>query len=144
MNNELINKKDWLQRNWKWALTLIVIAFLSLALFLSQTSEHISDFGKAYFEPELYEGALKLAQQNEQVTELLGQLEPVGKMAILEGDIEFTNKNNHVDLSVRIAGTEGKANLSATAYRIKNNWEYEKITIRIKNPSEKRQNIIVK
>lgn len=144
MSNELLKRKNWLQRNWSWTIPLVVVLILSFSLFFSLTAGHLGDLGKAYAEPQLYAGALEIVQQNKQVTALLGQLEPIGKMAILEGEIDYSNEDCYVDLWVRITGTKGKAGMSVTAKRINNKWEYEKISIRIKNPPEERQNIIVK
>lgn len=144
MSNEILKQENWFQRNWKWTLPLVVIVILTFTLFFSLIAGHLGDFGKAYAEPQLYDGALEIAQENKDVTELLGQLEPVGKMAILEGDIEYTDESNHVYLSVRVTGTKGKANMSVIANRINDSWEYQKISIRIKNPPEIRQSIDVK
>lgn len=117
---------------------------MTFSLFLSLTADHLSDFGKAYAEPQLYQVALELAQENKEVTALLGKLEPVGKIAILEGDIEYSKENNHVELSVRVIGETGRANMYVIADRRNDMWEYEKIKIRIKNPPENRRTIIVK
>lgn len=144
MSNELLKRKNWLQLNWKWIVPLAAILVLTFTLFISLTADHLGDFGKAYAEPQLYADALEIAQQNKEVTELLGKLEPVGKMAILEGDIEYTDENSHVDLSVRVTGTKGNARMHVIANRINDSWEYEKISIRIKNPPEKQQTIVVK
>ncbi|WP_026451942.1 cytochrome c oxidase assembly factor Coa1 family protein [Aequorivita capsosiphonis] len=144
MSNELVKQNNWFQRHWKWMLPLVVVGILTATLFASLTAGHLGDFGKAYAEPQLFKGALDLAQQNREVTELLGQLEPVGNMAILEGDIEYTHESNHVNLSVRVTGTKGKANMQVIANRINDSWEYQKVSIRVKNPPEKRQTIMVK
>lgn len=144
MSNELLKRKNWIQRNWKWTLPLAVIVILTFTLLLSLTAEHLGDFGKAYAEPQLYAGEVTIAQQNKEVTELLGKLDPIEKMAILEGEVEYSDDNSHVDLSVRITGSKGKANMSVIANRINNIWEYKKISIRIKNPPEKRRTITVK
>ena len=42
-------------------------------------------FGKAYSDTKLYENALKKVNTSQKVNQLLGQIEPLGKMAILEG-----------------------------------------------------------
>lgn len=144
MSNELVKQKNWLQRSWKWMLPLVVVCFLTFTLFLSMTAGHLGDFGKAYAEPHLYQGAVEIAQKNKEVTALLGKLEPVGKIAILEGDIDYSDDNSHVELSVRVVGATGKATMYAIANRINNVWEYKEITIQIKNPPENRQKIKVR
>ena len=144
MRNELIKRKKWFQRNGKLLLSLVVIVVLIFTVFISLTFGHLGDLGKAYAEPQLYNGALKLAQQNMEVIDLLGQLESIGKIAILEGNVEYNNENSQVDLSVIVVGSKGKATMQVIANRINKAWEYKKITIRIKNPREKRGIIIVK
>lgn len=66
------------------------------------------------------------------------------KIAILEGEVKYNDDNSQVDLSVRVIGTKGKAKMSVIANRINDNWEYEKISIRIKNPSDKLQTIKIR
>lgn len=144
MSNDLVKQKNWLQHSWKWMLPLVIISILTFTLFFSMTAGHLGDFTKAYAEPQLFEGAKDIAQQNKKVTELLGKLEPVEKMAILEGDIEYSDENNHVTLSVKIIGATGKATMDVIANLINDAWEYQKIAIRIKNPPKKRQTIRVR
>ncbi len=140
----MVNQQSWIKRNWKWLLSLIVLMILSLSLFFTLTAGHLSDFTKAYLEPQLFKGAVELAQKNENVSELLGEIEPINKMAILEGDVVYSNQGNKVEFSVKIDGTNRKARIDVIANKNKNVWEYEKITIRIKNPPENRQTIKVK
>jgi len=67
----------------------------------------------------------------------------VSKMAILEGDVNYTNQNRNVQFTVRVEGKNGKALMDGIAERINDSWDYKKITIRVKNPPEKRQTINV-
>lgn len=53
MENDLIYQKSWLQRNWKWALPLLIVVILASTLFFSLTAGHLNDFGKAYADPKL-------------------------------------------------------------------------------------------
>src|SRR5690606_27097276 len=143
MENELIHQKNWFQRNWKWALPISILAILCATLFFSLTGEHLGDFGKAYSDPQLFQGAMEKAQENEEVKRVLGEIEPVSKMAILEGDVNYTNQNRNVQFTVRVEGKNGKALMDGIAERINDSWDYKKITIRVKNPPEKRQTINV-
>jgi hypothetical protein len=143
MENDLIHQKNWFQRNWKWALPISIVAILAAILFFSLTAGHLGDFGKAYSEPQLFQGALEKAQENEEVKIALGEIEPVSKMAILEGDVNYSDQNRNVKFTVRVEGKNGKALMDGIAERTNNSWEYKAITIRIKNPPEKRQIIEV-
>ena len=142
MNNELLEQKSWWNRNWKWLVSVSGIILISSTIFFSSGLNGIaSDLVQAYADTELYNNALKKAKSNERVTYLLGKIEPIDKLAIMEGQVEYTNDNKTVNSSIRIIGTEGKARLDISANRINNTWNYTKISIRIKNPSEKKQTI---
>ncbi len=140
MENDLIKQNSWFQRNWKLVLPISIVAILGTTLFFSLTAGHLGDFGKAYSEPQLFQGALNKAKENEEV-KVLGEIEPVSKMAILEGDVNYTNQGNSVQFTVRIEGKNGKAFMDVIAERVTDSWKYKKITIRIKYPPEKKQTI---
>ena len=141
MNNELIKQKSWWNRNWKWFVPVSGI-LLILAILISSGMVRIgADLAKAYSDTELYENALNKAKSNQKVTELLGEIEPIDKLAILEGEIHYTNDNQTVNSTIRIKGANGKARMDIIADRINNEWNYKKINVRIKNPPEKKQTI---
>ena len=98
-----------------------------------------ADLAQAYSDTELYENALEKVKTDQKVAELLGEIEPIDKLAILEGEIHYTNKNQTVNSSIRLKGTKGKARMDITADKINNEWEYKIINVRIKNPPEKKQ-----
>ncbi len=143
MNNDLIKQQSWFQRNWKWVLPTTIIAILSAILFFSLTSEHLGDFGQAYADPELFEGAIVKVRENEKAKVALGDIKHVDKIAILEGDVKYTTQNTKVQFSIRINGANGKAIMDVKAERTNGIWEYKKITIRVKNPPVKRQTISI-
>lgn len=135
--NELIEDKSWLKRNWKWFTPLIGLFLIAIGIFFtSGLGNNIADITKAYSDSSLYENALKEAQKNERVKEVLGSLEPIDNMAILEGFVEYLNNNNSVNTSVRVKGSKGNGKMDIFANREGENWEYEKVNIRIKEPKE--------
>lgn len=137
-------KISWWKRNWKWAAPSIGIALILIALIMNPgIIGTLGGFGKAYSDPALYENALQKANDNEKVIEILGQLEPIDKMAIMEGDVNYANNFNEINTSVRILSKNGKGMMDIVAKKENDQWKYEKITIRIKNPPEKRQSIEV-
>ena len=142
MNNELIEQKNWWKRNWKW---LVPVGGISLFLILILLSSGIGGMGidlvQAYSDTKLYENALEKVKSDKRVTELLGEIEPIDELAILEGEVKYSNENKTVNSSIRVTGTKGKARMDISADLINNSWDYEKINIRIKKPVENKQTI---
>lgn len=145
MNNELIKHKSWWKRNWKWFVPLFGIILIFTTIFFTSGMGGITtDLAKAYADTKLYENALEKVNTNQKVNTLLGEIEPLGKMAILEGQTEYSDDNQTVNSTVRIVGTKGKARMDITAERINGDWNYSKINVRIKNPPENKQTIEIK
>ena len=141
MNNELIKQKSWWNRNWKWLVPVSGMLLIFAILISSGMGRIGADLAKAYSDTKLYENALEKAKSNQKVTELLGEIEPIDKLAILEGEVHYTNDNRTVSSTIRIKGSKGKARMDIIADRINNKWSYKKINVRIKNPPEKKQTI---
>ncbi len=142
MNNELENHGSWWKRNWKWVIPIFGIIAISITVFLSSEMDGVAaDLAKAYADPELYNNALDKVRTDHRVNALLGEIQPIDKMAIIEGQVEYSNDDTTVFSSVRIIGTKGKANMDISADRLNNTWNYNQIKIRIKNPPENKQEI---
>lgn len=141
MDNELIVEKSWWKRNWKWFLpTFLVVFSLLFGVILSSSIDgNVTDIAQAYSDNSLYEKAIEKAKTNERVIELIGEIEPIDKLAILEGNAVYSNNNNSVELSIRVKGNKGKGKMDISAKKNGNQWEYKKINIRIKNPKEEIQ-----
>jgi hypothetical protein len=141
MNYELIPEKNWLKRNWKWFLPTILLSFsLSIGLFInSNIDKNIVDFAQAYTDNSLYEKAIEKAKSNQRVLEVLGNLEPIDPLAIMEGNAKYSNNSNSVALSVRIKGNKGGGKMDILADKNGTEWEYKKISIRIKQTKEEIQ-----
>jgi hypothetical protein len=141
MDNELIVNKNWWNCNWNWFLPTFLILFLLLFGFiLSSTIDgNITDITQAYSDNSLYEKAIEKAKTNKRVLEVLGEIEPIDKLAIFEGDAIYSNNNNSVALSIRIKGNKGKGKMDISAEKNGTEWKYKTINIRIKNPKEEIQ-----
>jgi len=94
-----------------------------------------------YSDTELYQNALEKVKSRQKVTELLGEIEPIDKFAILKGEVNYTNGNQTVNSTIRIQGTKGKAKMDISPDRIEGQWVYKKIDVRIKNPDDNKQTI---
>jgi hypothetical protein len=141
MDNELIVEKSWWKRNWKWFLPTFLLVFLLLfgVILSSSIDGNVTDIAQAYSDNSLYEKAIEKAKTNERVIELIGEIEPIDKLAILEGNAIYSNNNNSVELSIRVKGNKGKGKMDISADKNGKEWEYKKISIRIKEPKEEIQ-----
>lgn len=135
MDNELIEQKSWMQRNIKWfAPLLILVLLLGSAVFSSVSDAQLGGFANALTDEALYNNAIQQSQKNDEVTKVLGVLEPVDQMAIIESDVNFSDDNSSVNLSVRVKGSKAKARMDVVATKVNNVWQYSTIKIRIKDP----------
>lgn len=138
MDNELIATTTWWKVNWKWLVPTCVFLFTIAATLLATTNIDgtVTDFAKAYSDNSLYTKAIEKVKTNQRAKEVLGEIEPIGKLAILEGDTKYTNDNKSVEITVRIEGNKANGKMDVSAYKKGTEWQYKKITIRIKQPKE--------
>lgn len=137
MENELLLKKSWWNRNWKWFLPTTTLSILSFGLILSSSIPvNTTDIIRAYSDDSLFEAVIQKANSNQEVLHLIGKIEPIDKLAILEGNTSYSNNNNSVRSSFRISGTKAKGKLDLTANRKGTQWDYQKIVVRTKTTKE--------
>ncbi len=137
MDNDLVENENWLKRNWKWSVpATLVFIFITGLLLSSNSQESISALAQAYTDNALYEKAIEIANTNPRTLETIGTIQPIDKLAILEGNASYTNQNTSVALTVRINGTKGNGKLDITADRVGSQWRYKKIAIRTKRSNE--------
>lgn len=144
MNNELLEQKSWWKRHWKWLVSVFVLLFLcSVLFFTSGMGSVTTDLAQAYAQPQLYENALEKVRSNEKVKKLLGEIEPIDQLAILEGAVHFSDNNKTVNSSIRVIGSKGKAIMDLVAAKPDTTWIYKELSIRIKKPASKKQKISI-
>ncbi|MBJ2174316.1 hypothetical protein JBL43_08705 [Aureibaculum sp. A20] len=141
--NELIKQESWWNRNWKWFLPLIGVTVVIVFLIFSEVGGMSVDIAKAYSEPDLYDNAFEKVKSDKRVIELLGEIEPTDKLAILEGVVKYSNEKKTVYTSIRIIGTKGSGRVDISADLIDNVWNYKKINVRIRRPVKNKQTIEV-
>jgi len=137
-------KENWLRKNYKWLVPVTTLLIVIIYLFSSSGFGKISkDLAQAYSDKQLYHNAIKKVNNNKMVLELLGEIQPIDKMTILNGEVSYSNNNMNIDSTIKIQGTKGDAKLDLRAHRKKNKWVYDQIKVRIKDPSENAQTIDV-
>ena len=142
MSNTLKAKKNWWKRHWKWLVPVSGVFLLFITIFFSSGMGSVTtDLVQAYADETLYTNALKKAKLDDRVTELLGDIEPIDKLAILEGQVKYANNNEKVQSSIRIIGDKGRGMMDISARWEDAQWKYTKIQVRIKKPIEKKQTL---
>ena len=138
MDNELITTTSWWKTNWKWFVPTCIVLFTITATLMATISIDgtASTFAQAYSEDSLYTKAIEKVNTNQRAKKVLGEIEPIGKLAILEGDAKYTNHNKSVEITVRIEGNKANGKMDISAYKKGTEWQYKKITIRIKQSKE--------
>lgn len=140
MENEILEEKKGLKRNLKW-IVIIVVVFAAIGVFFTTHSgKNVSGFTQAFVDTPLYENAIKKSNTNEDVLSVLGKLQPVDELAILESNVEYGDDNTSVNLSVRVQGNKAKGKMDVVAVKKGKAWEYKMIKIRIK---QLKQEIVV-
>ncbi|MDX6180691.1 hypothetical protein SGQ44_00900 [Flavobacterium sp. Fl-77] len=132
MSNELAVKKTWLQNNWKWLLPTLLGILLYACFFTSTIAEDTTSIIQAYSDTLLYEKAIEKANKNREVLAVIGRIEPIDKLSIMEGNVLYTNHNNSVATTVRIIGVKEIGKIDIIAHKMNKEWHYQKITIRLK------------
>ena len=135
-------KENWLNKNYRWfvpVLTgLVLIVYLISSSNLGKTSQ---DLAQAYAEQDLYQNAISLSNKNTRVLELIGEIQPIDKMTILNGEVRYFNDNQSVTSTIKVQGNKGKAKLDLSAQRNGDKWMFNELKIRPMNSSEEKQSI---
>jgi len=135
-------KENWLNKNYRWfvpVLTgLVLIVYLISSSNLGKTSQ---DLAQAYAEQDLYQNAISLSNKNTRVLELIGEIEPIDKLTILNGEVRYFNDNQNVTSTIKVQGSKGKAKLDLSAQRNGDKWVFNELKIRPMNSSEEKQSI---
>ena len=142
--SEYSSRRTWWQQNMKWFVPLAGVFILIIGFFtFTMFGDHFNNFAQAYAEDDLVENAVKIAGEDRRVQEVVGEIQPVDKMAVLNGEVSYSKDNNAVEMTFKIKGTKTSAMLNVAAERAGEHWDYHKIDVRIKNPPEKKQTIKV-
>ncbi len=130
------------KNSWIWIGILIISLSGLIYLFSSSgMSSHTVDFAQAYLDKDLYQNALIKAKKKEKVKMIFGDLKPIDKLAILEGEVRYSNDNKTVNMSLKVIGSKEKGTMHILANREGEKWIYEKIDIIAKG--ENKEVIIV-
>ena len=115
-----------MRKSLKWLIPIIVVLGIVIYLFSSSGMGKIAtDLTQAYADPELYKNAIKKANSDQQVIKSIGEIKPIDKMTILNGEVNFTDDNKIVNTTIKVIGQKGNGKMDITAKR-----ENEKLELR--------------
>ncbi|MGB3607191.1 MAG: cytochrome c oxidase assembly factor Coa1 family protein [Psychroserpens sp.] len=133
-------RKPW-WRHWKWLIPLTVLSLAVFTFFASGMGGAASQISRAYTEETLYTEAIARVNANLEVIHNIGTIQPIDKLAILEGSVIYTNDNTHIETSVRITGDIGKGKMDIVATKKEHVWHYDSIKLRVTKPQSQKRTI---
>ncbi|MGK0494178.1 MAG: hypothetical protein ACJAU2_000556 [Maribacter sp.] len=114
-------------------------------LSTSKLGENIVGIAKVYSESEVCDGALEIARKDKKVLQLLGELNPLSKLAILEGAHKYSDGYSTLNVTFDVIGAKHerkvRSKMDVIAHRNGEQWRYASIRIRIKKPADLKQTI---
>lgn len=127
------NRRNWFQRNWKWAipsfgcLTIIVVFVLLFSAMVSKVTDMFKDSVP-------YSVSMETLQKNELVIEKLG--EPIEPNGMFQGNINYENDEGTADLKIPVKGPKGEASLLVIAEKKGEHWTYQTMNVSFKDSDE--------
>lgn len=139
-------KKPWFKRKRTWFLLHFLICMGLFILTLpKELPKNVAYLAKAYSEPEICEGALAITKNDSTIVALLGELESMGKLDMLNGSVGYSQGGDSVAITIDVRGDKKiqniRSKMDVLAERINGKWQYQNIKVRIKQPIEMKQTI---
>lgn len=131
--DEVYEKRNWYQRNWKWALpsfgclTVIVVFALLFGAMVSKVTDMFKDSVP-------YSVSMETLQKNELVINKLG--EPIEPNGMFQGNINYENDEGTADLKIPVKGPKGEATLLVIAEKTGDTWTYQTMNVSFKDSNE--------
>jgi hypothetical protein len=133
MNNQLsTERRFWKSRRFYIGIGIVAVIIAGFILYVN--SLDLQSYAWGYAHKPVFEKALEAATNNEQVVTELGNLEPIGKMTIAEGEIALNKEGFTATITVK--GDKNKGKMDLKVHRFKDAWVYDYVNIRIKQPKE--------
>ena len=131
-----------MSKSLKWLIPIVVFIGIVFYLFSSSGMGKVAtDLTQAYADPELYNNAIEKANSDQRILQNIGEIRPIDKMSILNGEVNFSDDNQKVNSTIKVIGSKGNGKLDLTAERDNESWRYEKINVRIIDSAKKKKTI---
>lgn len=134
MENELTTGKNFSQRNRKWIVVVSILVIIAIGVTVVVMSSGMGNFARAYSDMPLYEEAVNKANANKDVTAAVGNIKPIDRMTIAEGNVQYNA--DFIASTITVKGTKGKAKMDIAAHKENGIWKYDSIKIRVKEPAQ--------
>ena len=130
-SNELIVRKNWWDRNWKWFVPTGCLGILVLfGLFIGGIFFGVTSMME---DSDVYKGAMIMVQQDKLVNDRLGK--PIEEDGMVSGSINVSDNTGNCDLQIPIKGSKGKGTLFVVAEK-KGTWKYSEMSVHIEATGE--------
>jgi Cytochrome oxidase complex assembly protein 1 len=118
-----LRPRNWLERNLKWLIPGVALAFLSC---LAALAILLVAFLKS---SDAYQGALSRIKSHAGVTAALGA--PVHEGFLFTGRINLNNSSGDADLTIPLSGAKGEGTAFVRATRSLGVWHYDQLIVQI-------------
>jgi hypothetical protein len=118
---------NWLDRNWKWFVPLLLAMSLLLFLLFIGTIAYIGLL--LVKSSDIYQIALSQTQASEQAQQTLGKPIKAGWYVI--GNINITNDQGEAQLKIPVSGSHNKGTIFLAATKKEGKWLFEKLDLNI-------------
>ena len=121
-------QKNWLERNWKWVIALVLAAIVVAACAF------VIGIFALLGRSEAAAMAVAEARKNPVLLEKIGQ--PIEQGFLVTGQINVYNSGGHAELSIPIFGPKGKASLEVEAQKKSGSWTLTTLSAQVAGSSE--------
>lgn len=122
-------RKNWLSRNWKWLVPVVLIVGLGLPLAL------VGSVFAAMKNSDAAKESVLQAQRSPLVIQKLGA--PITQGWLISGSINTSTTSGDADLAVPISGPKGQAKIYVSADKNSGVWKYRVMEVAIDGSNER-------
>jgi uncharacterized membrane protein YciS (DUF1049 family) len=124
--------RSWLERNWKWAVPLLVLScLLVLTLFVGGIVWGVTSMIRSSYP---YQLAVQRATESSAVATRIGKPLHIGWL--ITGNVNFNGPEGNARLRIPVSGTSGKGDIIVVAKKRANHWNFETLEVDVAGEGE--------
>lgn len=141
--NEHLPYRNWFQRNKIWIIFIVILVVVLFYILPKDFKVGAMHMLIAYSDTEIVDSAISITNKNKRIKEILGDIQPMTKMTMLEGYVTYSKNIDSVFMALTIKGSKGKGKgkLDIYAFKKNNKWEFERLLVRLKEPKFRKESI---